>query len=305
MSAPQRLAAEDAVSLPAKSGQWDGAARRSLGRRLSGLAHGLAVGATLYTCLVLAFLLCLPIRWQPRWVARVVRFFGDLAVPLSLWLGGIRVTSSGKERVEALAADGGYILVANHASNLDPMALMQVIGRTNLAFVAKAETLRRPLAGRLLRAVGWFGVDRDSPLALKRFQEQVQARRKAGWSPDLVIFPEGTRSEDGRLQPFRMGPFLLAVRTGLPILPVIIRGTHPLHRKNAFAVYPGPVRVDVLAPIHPPRKVGAAQLVTAVTALMAEVEGLYRDAGDLNQAEGALRAPRSTGDSLTVSGSSR
>ena len=297
MRAPQARAADDAASLTAPAAvsvSRDGAVRPSLGRRLSGVVHGLAVGATLYAFLVVIFLVALPVLWRPRWTARVVGFFGDLVVPLTLWVGGIRVTSSGTERVEALGAAGGYILVANHASNLDPIALMKVIGRTDLAFVAKAETLRRPLAGRMLRAIGWFGVDRDSPLALKRFQEQVEARRKAGWNPDLVIFPEGTRSEDGRLQPFRMGPFLLAVRTGLPILPVIIRGTQPLHRKNAFAVHPGPVSVDVLAPIHPPRKVGAAQLVTAVTDLMAQVEGLYRDAGDLNQA-----------DSRPLSGSSR
>jgi 1-acyl-sn-glycerol-3-phosphate acyltransferase len=260
-------------------------------RRLSGLFHGLLLGAVLYSFLVVTFAIVLPILWRPRWAAWIVLRSSRLMVPLALAGAGVRVRGSGLDTARELAGGRGYILIANHASNLDPMALMKFLGRVDLAFVAKAETLRRPMLGHILRAIGWFAVERDSPIAFKRFQEQVEARRKAGWVPNLVVFPEGTRSTDGQLQPFRMGTFLLAARSKLPILPVVIRGTAPLHARNAFACYPGTVRVDVLPPIFPPAKVGAAELLEVVAALQEKAEAIYRAVPDFNSAEGELAAP--------------
>ena len=259
-----------------------------LARRTSGLLHGLALGAVLYLFLVVTFAVVLPILWRPRWTSRVVRFMARGMVPLALAGAGIKVRASGLEHARSLEQGRGYVLIANHASNLDPLALMKVLGRVDLSFVAKAETLRRPLLGRLLRAIGWFAVERESPIAFKRFQEEVEARRKAGWVPNLVVFPEGTRSPDGTLQPFRMGTFLLAARTRLPILPVVIRGTAPLHPRNAFACYPGTVRVDVLPPIEPPGKVSAAEILDAVAVLQKRAEAIYRAVPDLNRADGEL-----------------
>ena len=259
-----------------------------LTRRLSGLLHGLALGGVLYTFLVVTFVIALPVLWRPRWTRAVVRGSGRLMVPLALAGGGVRVRSSGLQHVRALERGRGYILIANHASNLDPLALMKVLGRVDLSFVAKAETLRRPLLGHLIRAIGWFAVERESPVAFKRFQEEVEARRKAGWIPDLVVFPEGTRSTDGKLQPFRMGTFLLAARCRLPILPVVIRGTAPLHSRNAFACYPGTVKVDVLPPIEPPGKMSAAEILGAVAALQKRAEAIYQAVPDLNQSDGEL-----------------
>jgi len=258
-----------------------------LARRGLGLLHGLGLGGVLYLSLILVTVITLPILWRPRWVARVTRFVADRAVPLALRAGGVKVEARGVERARELAATRGYMVIANHASNLDPLALMKVLGRTDLAFVAKAETLRRPLLGRLLRTIGWIGVERESPVSFKRFQEVVTARKKAGWVPDLVVFPEGTRSVDGTLQPFRMGAFLLAARCRLPILPIVIRGTSPLHRRNAFACYPGVVRVDVLPPIEPPR-LSAAELVAQVGEMQKRAEELFRGVGDLNQVDGDL-----------------
>lgn len=259
-------------------------------RRLSGLLHGLLLGVVLYSFLVITFALVLPILWRPRWATRVVHLTGRLMVPLALAGGGVRVRGSGLENARELERGRGYILIANHASNLDPLALMKFLGRVDLAFVAKAETLRRPMLGRILRAIGWFAVERESPIAFKRFQEQVESRRKAGWVPNLVVFPEGTRSTDGQLQPFRMGTFLLAARARLPILPVVIRGTAPLHPRNAFACYPGSVRVDVLPPIDPPGKVRAAEILQVVAELQKKAEAIYQAVPDFNRADGELGA---------------
>lgn len=261
------------------------------GRRVSGIVHGLALGGVLYSVMVVTFVIVLPVIWRPVWVRWVVRRAARVAIPIALAGARVRVRGTGVEYARELERGRGYILIANHASNLDPMALIKVLGRVDLAFVAKAETLRRPLLGHMLRACGWFGVERESPIAFKRFQEQVQARRKAGWIPNLVVFPEGTRSTDGQLQPFRMGTFLLAARCRLPILPVVIRGTSPIHGRNAFACYPGTVRVDVLPPIEPPGKLSAAEILDAVAALQKKAEAIYRAVPDLNRVDGDLPSP--------------
>lgn len=272
-----------------------------LARRISGLLHGLALGAVLYVFLVVTFAIVLPILWRPAWTRWVVHRMSRLMLPLALLGAGVKVRGSGVERARALEGGRGYILIANHASNLDPLALMKVLGRVDLAFVAKAETLRRPLLGPILRAIGWFAVERESPIAFKRFQEEVEARRKQGWVPNLVVFPEGTRSTDGRLQPFRMGTFLLAARARLPILPVVIRGAAPLHPKNGFACYPGTVRVDVLPPLEPPAKVTAANVLDAVAALQKQAEAIYQAVPDLNRADGELPAPAALAQSPSES----
>jgi 1-acyl-sn-glycerol-3-phosphate acyltransferase len=261
-----------------------------LARRLSGLVHGIALGGVLYLFLVVTFAMALPVLWRPSWTRAVVRRSARLMVPLALAGAGVKIRGAGLEHARALERDRGYILIANHASNLDPLALMKVLGQVDLAFVAKAETLRRPLLGHLLRAMGWFGVERESPVAFKRFQEEVDARRKAGWIPNLVVFPEGTRSVDGHLQPFRMGTFLLAARCRLPILPVVIRGTAPLHPRNAFACYPGTVKVDILPPIEPPGKLSASEIIGAVAALQKRAEAIYQAVPDLNRTDGELPA---------------
>jgi 1-acyl-sn-glycerol-3-phosphate acyltransferase len=251
-------------------------------RRLGGVARGVGLGGTLYGGLVVAALASAPVRARRGLTKTIVRRVSEVAVPLALRLGGVRVVGRGAERAAALAASGGYVLVANHSSNLDPMALMTVLGRVDLSFVAKAETLRRPLLGDLLDAIGWFAVERESMASLKKLREEVEARRASGWVPDLVVFPEGTRSVDGRLQRFRIGPFLLAAQLGLPILPVVIRGTSALHRKDAFEVYPGTVEVDVGEPIHPPRgPLKPMAQVDAAAELLRRTEAIFRAVPEL------------------------
>jgi 1-acyl-sn-glycerol-3-phosphate acyltransferase len=259
--------------------------------RLTGLVHGLGFGGTLYGALALTAVAAAPVRRSRAATAAVVRAVARVAVPTALRLGGVRVIGRGADHAAELARGGGYILVANHSSNLDPLALMTVLGRVDLAFVAKAETLRRPVLGSLLDAIGWIFVERESLASLKKLREDVEARRGTGWVPDLVIFPEGTRSPDGRLQKFRIGPFMLAAQTGLPILPVVIRGTSALHRKDAFAVHPGTVEVEIGAPLFPPsRKLRALEQVDVAADLLRRTEAIFRAVPELAPAGPATAA---------------
>lgn len=250
-----------------------------LRRSLSGIVHGLGLGGTLYGSLLALAAASVPVRGNRRATGALVRGVCRLVVPAALRMGGVRVVGRGAERAAELGRGGGYILVANHSSNLDPMVLVTVLDQIGLAFVAKAETLRRPLAGRLLEAVGWIGVERESMAALKKLREEVEARRQAGWVPDLAIFPEGTRSVDGKLGKFQIGPFLLAAQLGLPILPAIIRGAGALHPRNAFAVYPGTIEVEIGEPMFPPsRKLKPLEQVDVAADLMRRTEAMYRAA---------------------------
>lgn len=251
-----------------------------------GLLRGVTFGAALYLSLVVASLLALPVLFSERAVRACMLGVSKYTVPLSLWAGAIRVTGKGMEHVHA--CKDGYILIANHASNVDPLAMMQLLRRINLNFVAKVETLRRPFLGRLLRAIEWLPVERESLAALKKLIELVREKRKVGWVPALALFPEGTRSEDGKLKPFKIGPFMLAAELGLPIVPVVIRGTFPIHKRNAFRVYPGPVHVEFHPPIAPPAlptgKTRALAAVDAAAALKKQAEVIFTAAADLTVA---------------------
>jgi|GEM_PF-2161792 len=255
-----------------------------------GVLHGIGVGGTLYASLVVAYVGTRPFAlfYTPGVRPLFVEFTRRFVVPVAAKLGGLRITGSGMEHVDACAK--GYVLIANHASNLDPIALMYLLDRTDLNFVAKIETLRRPLLGDLLQSIPWLAVDRASLASLKKLAQEVRERQKTGWIPRIVVFPEGTRSETGKLGAFKSGPFLLAALLGIPIIPAVIRGTFPLHKKDAFLVYPGPVHVDFHAPLWPAKLQGKQldlKVVDAAGALMKQAEAIYKSIDDFTVVPGA------------------
>ena len=256
------------------------------GRRLVGTLRGVGFGGVLYSSLLVTSLLSIPVIYSEAAIKTITMGVVRFMVPASLWAGGIKIRGSGREHVEALRKTG-YILIANHASNLDPLALMTVLDKRDLAFVAKVETLRRPLLGRIIASIPWLPVERESLAALKKLTELVRAKQKTGWVPTLAVFPEGTRSETGELNTFKVGPFMLAAQLGIPILPAVIRGTFPLHKRNAFLVFPGTVRVDIHPPIFPPKLEGKQldlKVVDAAAALKKQCEAIFKSVPDLTDA---------------------
>lgn len=138
-----------------------------------------------------------------------------------LAVAGVEVRAEGLERLRPGSA---YILAANHQSVLDIWALMAVLP-LSLRFVAKAELSRIPLFARACRAAGHVFIDRrERAGAIETIREAGVRMRREGLS--LVVFPEGTRSRDGRLQPFKRGTFVLAIETGAPLVPVAVEGGH-------------------------------------------------------------------------------
>jgi len=143
---------------------------------------------------------------------------------------------------------GPCVLVANHASYLDGIVLKAVLP-ARFSFVIKKEVSRVPIVGLLLRRIGSAFVDR-----FNRHAGGVDARRlfkAADAGQALVFFPEGTFQAQPGLGKFQTGAFAIAVRTGLPIVPVAIRGTRRSLPAGRFLPRPGHIEVQVLTPIPP------------------------------------------------------
>jgi 1-acyl-sn-glycerol-3-phosphate acyltransferase len=178
---------------------------------------------------------------------------------------GIRVEVSGLERVPAGLS---CIFLANHVSNLDPPVIFPVLPRMN-SVLLKKELMRIPLLGTAMKMGKFVPVDRGNRReAAKASVAAAADALKSGLN--MLIFAEGTRAKDGRLQPFKSGPFYLAMQTGAPIVPMVISGTEKMMRKHSAAIYPGVAKVEFLAPIDPAQYATREELMRAARAAMIE-----------------------------------
>lgn len=165
------------------------------------------------------------------------------ACRIYLWSAGARVHVSGLERLDPAQA---YVFVANHQSNLDPPLLMAYLDH-NVGAIAKKELLKVPLFKQgfpLAHIVTIDRSNRESAIAsTKRGAEEL----RRGHS--LMAFPEGTRSLDGAVAPFKKGIFYMAIEAGTPIAPVVISNTGLVMGKGARRCIPGDVYLEVLPPV--------------------------------------------------------
>jgi 1-acyl-sn-glycerol-3-phosphate acyltransferase len=144
-----------------------------------------------------------------------------------------------------LDPDGRYVFMANHRSLFDIPALLTTLpGQTR--FLAK-KSLFLPVFGWAIRAGGFITIDRkDLSSARTSFADAV-ARLRAGTS--VLVFPEGTRSVVDQLLPFKRGGFLLAMKSGLSIVPIGIVGSGTVQRKGSFRIRPGVIRIHYGSPV--------------------------------------------------------
>jgi 1-acyl-sn-glycerol-3-phosphate acyltransferase len=185
-------------------------------------------------------------------------------VSLALSLAGIRVQVSGLERVPQHQA---CIFMSNHVSNLDPPALLpRIPGRTS-AFV-KRSLMKVPVLGYGMKLGDFVPVDRDG-----RTESAIEgvnaARRVLHKGFHITTFVEGTRSPDGRLLPFKKGPFYLAMEAGAPVVPVSIHGTETMMRKGSTRVRPGTACIAFHQPLDPANFSSREELMEAVRTAIA------------------------------------
>ena len=187
-----------------------------------------------------------------RWSMRVVR--------AGVRMARIRVQVEGREHIPPQPS----IFMSNHVSNLDPPIILPFLPfRT--AFFIKRSLLKIPLVGYGMRLAGFIPVDRDGRLESAR--ESVQFANKVLTSGvNISTFPEGTRSRDGRLLPFKKGPFYLAMESGAPIIPISIWGSDQMMTKGSLRIKPGTAHLTFHPAVYPRQFATREQLAAAVRA---------------------------------------
>lgn len=161
-----------------------------------------------------------------------------------LWVGGTRLHVAGAERVPP---DRAFVVVSNHESNWDPVCILAGLPQLVIRFVAKREIMDLPLFGHALRRTGNVTVVRTHTAGDVERLRDAMAQRDPVVS--LLFFPEGTRSPDGALHPFKMGAFTTALAAGLPILPLGVAGTYEIWRKGGGRLRRGDAALEVGEPI--------------------------------------------------------
>lgn len=175
-------------------------------------------------------------------------------------VAGAKVKLVGLDKIDPA---GTYVFMSNHVSNLDPTLLVPLVpGRTSV--LAKKEIWRIPILAKALDLAEIVPVERSNR------DSAIQSIRRAGevmrHHINMTIFPEGTRSADGRLMPFKKGPFHLAAETGFPIVPVTILGTYEMLPKGSAIVKSGTATLLFHPPIDPRCYASREELVEAVRA---------------------------------------
>ena len=178
----------------------------------------------------------------------VARLWGKILLSIT----GTKVRVHGLENINPQKS---YILVSNHQSTYDIFALLGYFPH-QFRWTAKASLFRAPFLGCAMSRIVYIPIERDSPK--KAYRSMLRAAEKVQQGVSVIIFPEGTRSPDGNLQPFKKGLFLIALKSKAPILPIGIRGTAKIMPKGDWRAHPGDVQIIIGPPIEtagiPPEK---------------------------------------------------
>jgi 1-acyl-sn-glycerol-3-phosphate acyltransferase len=155
---------------------------------------------------------------------------------------GVRVRVKGIEHIP----QGVCVFAANHTSAADAPAIVGAIPR-RVAILLKASLFQWPIAGQAFRVAHFIPVNRSSRESAIASVEKATEALKAGQS--FLIYPEGTRSPDGRLQEFKKGAVVMALKAGVPIVPMVCSGAHRIMEKHSLMIHPGEMVVEFLEPI--------------------------------------------------------
>lgn len=157
---------------------------------------------------------------------------------------GVKVTVKGLPNIDPA---GSYIYMSNHLSNFDIPILMSYLP-VQFRWLAKAELFRIPLFGYAMKRAGYISIDRsDRKSAIQSLNKAAKIIRNG---VSVVIFPEGTRSQNNNIQPFKKGGFFLAIDSGVHIVPIIIHAAWSIMPKKQFLVKPGNVVLEITSPIE-------------------------------------------------------
>ena len=199
---------------------------------------------------------------------------GDISVlyRVAMWItnagvraAGIKIEMTGLENVPP---GRSCIFMSNHVSNLDPPVVLPLLpGRSSV--LLKKELMNIPILGRAMRMAKFVPVERGH--RRDAAQASVEAAADALRSGlHILVYPEGTRSRDGRLSTFKKGPFFLAKETQAPIVPIALSGTQTMMHKGSNAIVPGLARIQMLPAVEPSKYETREELLLAVRSAIAE-----------------------------------
>ncbi|GLT59387.1 hypothetical protein SLA2020_322080 [Shorea laevis] len=195
----------------------------------------------MFTTFIWAFIMLVLLPW-PYQRVRQGNIYGHVTGRLLMWILGNPVKIEGTEFSNKRA-----IYISNHASPIDIFLIMWLTP-TGTVGIAKKEIIWYPLFGQLYVLANHLRIDRSNPTAaIQSMKEAVNSVMKNELS--FIIFPEGTRSKNGRLLPFKKGFVHLALQSRLPIVPMVLTGTHLAWRKGSLHIRPTPITVKYLPPI--------------------------------------------------------
>ncbi len=161
-----------------------------------------------------------------------------------LWVAGTKIEVSGLEKLDLSQP---YIFMANHQSNFDILALSANIPGTS-RYIAKKELFKVPFFGLGMKLAGIIKINRSNKEEAKEsINKDAIERINKGVS--VIIFPEGTRSRDGKIHPLKKGGIILAIEGGIPIVPTVLSGTFHIMNKSSLKLKKGRIKLDFLDPI--------------------------------------------------------
>jgi 1-acyl-sn-glycerol-3-phosphate acyltransferase len=166
-----------------------------------------------------------------------------LFVRAGLAMVGVKIAVQGLEHLDSQQA---YIFTPNHQSFIEVPLFVTYLGR-NPGYLAKKEVFKYPVFGPGIRMMGVIPVDRSNSPAAVESAKLATANIRRGKS--YMVYPEGTRSKDGHLLPFKKGAFMMAIEAGVPIVPVTVSGSTKIMPKGEFKVFPSTVYITVHEPI--------------------------------------------------------
>ena len=169
----------------------------------------------------------------------IVRFWARSLLRIS----GIKIKVIGLDKIDPAQS---YVFMSNHQSTFDIMTCLAVLPGA-ARFLAKKELFRIPIFAQGMKAVGMIPIDRSNSKKARASLDKAVEEIKNGVS--VIIFPEGTRTRDGNIQPFKKGGFILAIKGGIPIAPMVLTGAMQVMQKKDLHLQKGSISIEFLDPI--------------------------------------------------------
>lgn len=200
--------------------------------------------------------LCIIFGFVYRKAARLIQRLWNLHL---LAVGGVKVVVSGAEKLDKSKR---YVFISNHQSALDIPVIFAGLSH-QISFIAKKELFMIPFFGWGIAIMGHIWIDRGNARKAKASIDRAVKNLQKG-NISLILFPEGTRSEDGRVGEFKQASFTLAIHAGVQLVPVAIRKACTLLPKGSFKIRPGTVYLDILDPLDITKETTKTELCTRV-----------------------------------------